>query len=122
MPSATRDVAHAATEVGQVFAQGKTDGLILYALVLISFFLFLALILVIWSNSRERRACSEDSRQQAVAFAAASKETAEALKDLATAIASTGSAETAFKQVLSPVLSRVEMLLTILQHREGVGE
>lgn len=110
--------AKAAVDVGHIFGQGGTDGLILYALILAVFLQFLALIIISILTSRERaRAVLERERQnesshaQALEFASASKLAAEALKDVATALASGSSADMTFKQQMAGVLERMELAL-----------
>jgi hypothetical protein len=118
-PSTPTDgAAKAAVDVGHIFGQGGTDGLILYALILAVFLQFLALIIISILTSRERtRAAVERERlsdnchAQAVEFASASRLAAEALKDAATAIASSASADMTFKQNMSGLLERLELAL-----------
>lgn len=113
----------ATTDVGQVFVQGKTDGLILYALVLLAFFLFLALVWTSWLNSGERKSQhaaqleSDKARAEAnKASAAASLEASEALRDVATALASTSSANMTFQATMASIMARQELVLQRMEH------
>lgn len=108
VPNATKDVGQATVEVGRVFGAGGADGLILYASVLSAFFLFLTLGLTLWLNHRERTARAKDQLDQSSAFATAADKSAEAMKELATAIASAASADMTFKQTMVPMLEAMD--------------
>jgi hypothetical protein len=100
-----------AVDVGNIFARGGSDGLILYALILAVLLQFLGLVIVSAQNARDRRHLIDGCHNQAVEFASASKEAAEALKDAATAIASSASADMTFKQNMAGTLERLEIAL-----------
>lgn len=108
---AIAETGKAAADVGQVFVQGKTDGLILYALILGTFLMFLVAVAVLYFGSRERIKAAEKCAEQAKAFADASLESSEALRDVATALASTGSANLAFQQSQAGLMQRLEIHL-----------
>lgn len=62
-PSATHDITQATVDVGRVFGQGGTDGLILYALVLSTFLMFIVAVAAVWmgyrSNEKRTRMTNE---------------------------------------------------------------
>jgi hypothetical protein len=51
-PSATSSIADATVETGRVFSGGGIDGLILYALVLSTFLMFLVAVAAVWLGHR----------------------------------------------------------------------
>lgn len=75
--SPAADVAGAAVDVGHVFQSGQTDGLILYALVLSSFLLFLISVVLAVSMFRYM---SKSQTTNAAAFAAKDATNAEQTK------------------------------------------
>lgn len=112
----------AAVEVGKVFGTGGTDGLILYALILATFLMFLALVFVLVFSSRTIKASQENERALAQVFREASGETAEALRELATSVATTAASD-ATRQIheeaaasrIESALRRIEPLLKRLE-------
>lgn len=102
------EVTQATVEAGRVFGTGGTDGLILYAFVLLAFFSFLALIVTLWLHSKERTRASVAAEKMAADFAAAAASSAEASKELATAVASAASADLTFKAAMAGQLDRLD--------------
>lgn len=112
----------AAVKVGQVFGQGGTDGLILYALILATFLMFLALVIIAVMSFRTIARASGDAKEQATAFAEASNETAGALRELAKQLAATGAANAAHAISIAATLARVESILCRIEPVPGGGE
>jgi hypothetical protein len=115
VPSVTKDVAQTTVEVGRVFGAAGTDGLILYALFLGTLMMAVILGWVLWLNHRERTRAASDLLTQSTTFAAASDKTAEASKEVASALASSASADMTFKQTLIPIVQRLDERLTRLE-------
>lgn len=103
--SATVEAAgNSAAEVGRVFQSAGIDGLILYALLFAPVLLFVALLLVMWLQSRERVGWTKAVEL----IAEAGKEQADANRELATAIASVNSADQAFKAAMFSLYPELE--------------
>lgn len=113
-PGTTETVAKATVEVGRVFGNGGTDGLILYALILATFLMFLALIVVLMLAFRAINRRDQMFADQSAMFAGASKENAEALTKLSTAIVSKEATDGAYRSALTGTLARVESQLARL--------
>ena len=94
----------AVTDVGKIFGSAGIDGLILYALLIGSFLLFLALMLTLWLQSRERGRLADAAEKRIAGFTDAALATAEAVKELATAVTSTASSNMTFQQTLGSQL------------------
>lgn len=101
-------IAKSTVQVGQVFGQGGTDGLILYALILATFLMFLALIMVLILAFRAIGKRDTQFAEQSSEFAEASKETATALSSLAAAIAAKDAGDQVFRAGNTATLARVE--------------
>lgn len=107
----------AAVEVGQVFAKGGTDGLILYALILGTFLMFLVAIAAVWFS---HRAHTVKDRQMADALAAKDKLNAEQTaafiasadrqSDALTRLAEATATQTAVQAAQTGTLARIEGL------------
>jgi len=122
-PSAAQGIGRTATDVGNIFGKGGTDGLILYALIIGTFLMFLAFLYSQWSASRERVQLSKEreAKDKVLAdlttdFSAASKETAEALKTLATAVASAASSDMTHKAMMAHRLESFAQLVDRYGH------
>jgi flagellar biosynthesis/type III secretory pathway M-ring protein FliF/YscJ len=107
----TKGTAEAVVQTGRVFGEGGTDGLILYALILATFLMFLVAVFILWIGYRERKSLMEAKSAADADLAQAQRESAEALKEVATAVASSASADMTFKQSATAILGRVEVLL-----------
>ena len=95
-PGTANAVAEGMAEQARVFSSAGIDGLILWALVLSTFLLFLALCWALWMLRSKDRECAAQSK----AFAEAAVVQADANKQLATAIASSHAADMGFKQAM----------------------
>ena len=112
----TKAVADATVEVGRVFGEGGTDGLILYALILATFLMFLAVIAVVLLLRRSMASLDN----QAKAFASASEKSAAALTELATALADASGQDRAHQQMVAMTLGQLQPLIADLnKRREG---
>lgn len=108
----------AAVQVGQVFGQGGTDGLILYALILATFLMFLALVVVLVLAFRAINRATSASLEQGKAFAEASNEGANALRQLATATAEKVATDATHRANLANTLARLENVLARVEPHE----
>lgn len=104
-----------AIEAGRIFQSGGIDGLILYALLIGTFLLFLALCGTVYLNSRDRHrteeridAISAQCAAQAEGFTRAAVEFADAGKELASAMASANSADMAFKTAMGTLIPELQ--------------
>jgi hypothetical protein len=113
--SAARDAGQAAVEVGRVFGEGGTDGLILYALILATFLMFLALVIITIYSFRAIGKMQTTAAEQTKAFADASDTVAEALRELASSIAAQAAADGAHQSSLGNILGRCESVLSRLE-------
>lgn len=113
-PSTTEAITRGTVEVGRVFGGGGTDGLILYALILSCFLMFLALIAVLILAFRAINRRDTMFASQSSEFADASRETAKALTALATATATKESSDIAYRTTFTATLARVEGVLARL--------
>jgi hypothetical protein len=102
------EVAQTVQETGRLFGSAGIDGLVLWALLIGSLLLFAGLMFSLWLNSRERARAEtaimqqgERHAEQVKGFTDAALATAEAVKDLATAVSSSASADMTFKQVMA---------------------
>lgn len=108
----TESVGRATVEVGRVFGNGGTDGLILYALILATFLMFLAIVIVATLCFRAIARKDANSAEVAKAFAEASNDSAGALRELATTIAAQGATDAAHRLSATVTLSRIESVLS----------
>lgn len=110
--------ADTTVEVGRVFESGGIDGLILYALLVAVLLVALLGGITIWALLRSIRDKDQKCHEQAQLFAKASLEASEALKDVATAIASAASADITFKQTMASFIERAEVALARFESRQ----
>lgn len=106
-PGAVESVAKETVEVGRVFGGGGTDGLILYALILAVFLMFLALCAFAMLLRRSLQSLDTQSKS----FATAGEKTADSLKELASAIASNSAQDQSHQMMVAQTLGRLEAVL-----------
>jgi hypothetical protein len=118
----TNEVAQTVQETGRLFGSAGIDGLVLWALLIGSLLLFAGLMFALWLNSRERIRSENAILQQGLRHAEAVKgftdaalATAEAVKDLATAVSSSASADMTFKHVMANQLTDCEGRMRALE-------
>jgi cbb3-type cytochrome oxidase subunit 3 len=125
---AVQEAGKAAVDVGHIFGQGGTDGLILYALILGTFLMFIVALGAVWlafrSIAAERRTNAEAfakkdelNNQQTQAFVASADRTAAAISALAVSTATQTSVQAGQTQILARMegaTHRVETLLSRL--------
>jgi hypothetical protein len=106
-----------AVEIGHIFGQ-SADGLILYAMILGTMLMFAIAALALWFGYRnnvkaadERLRMADTHAAQAKAFVDASNAASDALKDAATAIAASASANMTFQQSQAGMMERLELAL-----------
>jgi hypothetical protein len=109
--TSAQTVARSTVEVGHVFGNGGTDGLILYALILATFLMFLALIAVLILSFRAMTRRDQMVADQSNAFADASRNTADALTKLSVAIGTKEAADGTYRTGLTSTLARLEGVL-----------
>lgn len=114
-----KEAGKAAVDVGNIFGQGGTDGLILYALILGTFLMFIMGVVTIFLLLRALHAKEKSCAETNTAFAAAANESAEALRELATSIASKNATDTAHHAALTGVMARLEGVLARMDPRNG---
>ena len=112
--TAIRETGKAVTDVGQIFGQGGTDGLILYALLIGTFLMFLLGCITIWFLVRLVQSKDAAFQEQSNQFATAAKESAEAMRELATATAAKVATDTAHQSALTAIMARLEAALARL--------
>lgn len=95
----------------QVFGQGGTDGLILWALILATILMTVVALSAIILGYRAIAAKDSSAAADRKAFTDASIESAEALRELATAVASSASVDSMFKISMAGMMERTEKLL-----------
>lgn len=104
----TKEVADATVEVGRIFGQGGTDGLILYALILCTFLMFLVAVASVWlshrQSERSRSAHTTAFAEKDKIFTDALNRVAESLSALAVAQASRAGEDAG----QSAILARIE--------------
>ena len=105
--SASQVAGSSAVEVGHIFAGGGTDGLILYALVLSDFLMFLALVATLIITSRTTNVLSKNCHDEGVEFASASKDAAGALRELAQSISSKAAGDAAHQAAISALMGQM---------------
>lgn len=108
-------VGRTTAEVGRIFGESGTDGLILYALILATFLMFLAVVSL--SLLLRRTLTSLDT--QAKSFIEASQEVAAALKELAAATSASSAGAQSHQLSVANVLSRLELELSTRQRKES---
>jgi len=102
----------AVNDVGQVFVQGQTDGLILYALILGTFLMFVVAIVSVWMLTRALSRKDDTNAKQTADFIASADRTAVALSALAQSTA----AGSAIQQNQIMTLARLEAMLARLEN------
>jgi hypothetical protein len=113
------EIGKTTVETGRIFQSGGIDGLVLFALILGTAFMFGALIWALWQWQRAVTKQAESCQAQAEAFAKSGEEMADALRDLATALAAGSSAELTFKTAIANLLERAERTIHTANTEKG---
>lgn len=123
---ATHEVASATVEVGRVFGQGGTDGLILYALVLSTFLMFLiavAAVLMGYRAIEKKTRMSNDAfakkdevnAEQTKMFIASMDRTAAAVGSLSVSVANDLQERAATAAVLARIEGTDQRMIALLE-------
>lgn len=123
--SAAAEAGKMIGEQGRLFGSAGIDGLILWAMLIGSLLLFAGLMVTLWLQSKERAraeavltAQADRHAKQVEGFTAAALATAEAVKDLSTAVTSAASADMTFKQAMGAHLIDCKGRLDRLERSE----
>lgn len=115
-PQAIEQAGKTVVDVGSIFGSAGTDGLILYALILGTLLMFLMGASTIFFLLRALRSQSELCGKQSERFSQATETVGEAMRELATAIASKSSADNAHQTSIIAIMARMEGVLGRLEN------
>jgi hypothetical protein len=118
-PATVNAVTGTISEQGRLFSGAGIDGLVLWALILGTSMMFAALVTVLVLASRSAARSSADANARAQGYADAGRLQADALKELATAFASSHSADMAFKQAMFALYPDLEKLVREIEERRA---